>query len=166
MRSFLMKLVFLVAVALAPLSASATAPCVGTGCVAGTAGTGITPPAGATGAFGWLSGIYSQLQTLVTQTAALSGMPTISSVTSVNSTTAATVITAGSKNFWRVTNANTTGDLACTDDGSTPTATHWTIRIFATVMYEAMRPGFVSSAAVQCIGISPGVTVNLVGGQY
>jgi hypothetical protein len=161
MRSYILAAALFGLLLMSPGTSYATPPCIGSGCTltindGGTAGTGITAPTGANGVTGWLSGIFSQ-------TAPLSTTPTVSSVTAVTTSTAQTVIAAGKKNFWRISNNSTSGDLSCTDDGSTPTATHWTIRIFATTMYETFRPGFVTPFAVQCIGIT--VTVPLVGMQ-
>lgn len=103
------------------------------------------------------------LGTINTQTQALSSTPSISSTTSITSGAAISVFAGASRNFIRLSNNNTaTGsDLGCTDDGSTPTATHWNIRVFPTTFYEAMRPGFISALAIQCIGISG--TVSFVG---
>jgi hypothetical protein len=96
----------------------------------------------------------------------LSTAPTISGVTSVTSSAASTAFTAATRNFLRLASNNPSGgsDLGCTDDGSTPTASHWDIRVFATTFYEAMRPGFVSNQAIQCNGITG--TVAFVGEAY
>jgi hypothetical protein len=108
----------------------------------------------------------ADLANVDSQTKALSTAPTISGTTSVLSSAASTVFTAATRNFLRLTNTNaaTGSDLGCTDDGSTPTATHWNIRVFASTFYEAMRPGFVSNQAIQCIGITG--TVAFVGEAY
>jgi hypothetical protein len=106
------------------------------------------------------------LANLDSQTKALSVTPATSGVTSVSSASVSTVIAAGVKNFWSIANNNVAGgsDLVCTDDGSTPSATHWRIRVYAAGFYEAMRPGFVSALAVQCIGYS--ATVPILGESF
>jgi hypothetical protein len=100
------------------------------------------------------------------QTKALSVAPTISGVTSVTSSAVSTVFPAATRNFLRLSNNNaaTGSDLGCTDDGSTPTANHWNIRVFATTFYEAMRQGYVSNQGIQCIGITG--TVAFVGEAF
>ena len=90
------------------------------------------------------------------------GTPTVSGVTSVASGSASTVFSAGSRSFWRIANLNTSGsyDLGCTDDGTTPSSSNYTIRVYASGFYEATRPGFVSTASIQCIGIGGSVTIK------
>lgn len=94
------------------------------------------------------------------------GTPTASGVTSVTSGSASTVFSATSRSFFRIANLNTYGsyDLGCTDDGTTPSSTNYTIRVYASGFYEAFRPGFVSAAAIQCIGL--GGTVTIKGEQF
>lgn len=90
------------------------------------------------------------------------GTPTASGVTSVTAGSASTVFSAGSRSFFRIANLNTSGsyDLGCTDDGSTPTSSNYTIRVYAAGVFEASKPSFVSSAAVKCIGLGGTVTIK------
>lgn len=91
----------------------------------------------------------------------VSATPSVSATSTLSSASATTVIAAGSRIFFRLTNTGAAGssDIGCTDDGTAATVTNYSIRLFANGgSYEAAPPGFVSSAGISCIGLSGSAT--------
>jgi hypothetical protein len=131
----------------------------------GVDGTGITPPTGASGIRGWLSGIYNKIANLGTAANPLSavdgqrtplGSPAQISVTAASDlpTAMGFAIPIGATLVYIQPES---GDLKFTDDGSTPTTTRG-MRIYAGVAW----PYVGTLSALKLVSQSgAAVTVNL-----
>jgi hypothetical protein len=81
-------------------------------------------------------------------------------------TTATLVCAAGTaRSYWRIANMNPAGGayVYCTDDGSTPTLTHWTFIGYPQGYQDSLGMPVVSPAAIACIAsVASGITALAV----
>jgi hypothetical protein len=119
---------------------------------------GPVPPAVPSNASPWISGPAS-----ATLTNCQGG--TGSTIATVG-TTATLVCAAGTtRSYWRVANMNAAAGayVYCTDDGSTPTLTHWTFVSYPQGYQDSLGMSVVSPAAISCIAsVASGITALAV----
>ncbi len=78
--------------------------------------------------------------------------PTVSGVTSLTAGSSSQIFGAGNRNAYRIANttASSGGDVLCTDDGSTPSSTNYSFRVYATTVDLEALPNPLSNQALNC----------------
>lgn len=81
---------------------------------------------------------------------------TLTSV-AISATTVCSASGQNTRRYWRVVaNSGTYGAiaLACTDDGTTPTSSHYSFVVFGQLATDSSGPPVVSQSAIQCLSLT------------